>query len=343
MACYSIHTPWSPAGERALGAIAVAQVTADTGAQLDDLLERLGAPAVGPGRAALATLAGVDRGLVARFSPTQAHLMPHGSPLVVDAIVDRLRELGVAEAPADDPAAQYPEAGSLAEAAALHALAHAPSPLALDHVLEHRDRWLAAPDGRADPALAPLDRLLRPPTVALAGAPNVGKSSLVNALARREVSIVHDEPGVTRDHVGVTLTLAGLTVHLLDTPGLRPATDPIERGAIDLARAAIEGADLVVVAGDPMTAPPDLAGLGIRPGGAVLPVTLRADLLPSDDPRRRVGGGGADGGAGPIRTSALMGEGLEELAGAVLDALIPPSVRDAETLWAYHPSLAGVR
>jgi hypothetical protein len=328
---FRIQTPWSPAGERALGAIAVVQLHADTASELEGLLERLEVPRVAPGAVALAPLAGVDRGLVARFSPTLAHLTPHGSPLLLDALAERLRALNVRDAPADDPRALYPEAGSLAEAAALSAIAAAPSPMALDLVLEHRDRWLADPRARPDPALAPLDRLLRPPTVALAGAPNIGKSSLVNALARRRVSIVHDEPGVTRDHVGVTVVLDGLAVHLLDTPGLRPAADPIEREAIELARAAIEAADLVLLARDPLTPPPDLGALGVRPRGPVVPITLRADLATD-------GGGGA----GPLpepRTSALEGRGLADLAAAVREALIPRAVLDAESPWAYHPAL----
>ena len=82
--------------------------------------------------------------------------------------------------------------------------------------------------------------------VVLAGPPNAGKSSLLNALARREVAIVSPIAGTTRDTLEVRLDLAGLPVILIDTAGLRDSTDPIEAEGVRRARDLVERADLVL-------------------------------------------------------------------------------------------------
>ncbi len=80
--------------------------------------------------------------------------------------------------------------------------------------------------------------------VALIGAPNVGKSSLLNALAGREAAIVSPYAGTTRDPIEVTLDLGGVPVTLIDTAGLRPSEDPIEAEGIARAKARAASADL---------------------------------------------------------------------------------------------------
>ena len=82
--------------------------------------------------------------------------------------------------------------------------------------------------------------------VVIAGAPNAGKSSLLNAIAKREVAIVSDIPGTTRDIIEVSLDLNGLPVTLVDTAGLRESSDLIEIEGIRRARDRIERADLVL-------------------------------------------------------------------------------------------------
>lgn len=82
--------------------------------------------------------------------------------------------------------------------------------------------------------------------VVLAGPPNAGKSSLMNALARREVAIVSPVAGTTRDAIEVRLDLAGLPVVLVDTAGLRDSVDPVEAEGVRRARALVERADLVL-------------------------------------------------------------------------------------------------
>lgn len=83
-------------------------------------------------------------------------------------------------------------------------------------------------------------------TIAIVGEPNVGKSSLLNALARRDVAIVSDVPGTTRDLIEVALDLGGVAVTLVDTAGLRDTDDPVEQQGVARARARAEAADLVL-------------------------------------------------------------------------------------------------
>lgn len=86
--------------------------------------------------------------------------------------------------------------------------------------------------------------------VVILGAPNAGKSSLFNALARRDAAIVTDEPGTTRDLLEVTLDLQGLRVRLTDTAGLRDAPGKVEAIGIEKARAKAHGADLLLLLQD---------------------------------------------------------------------------------------------
>jgi tRNA modification GTPase len=87
-------------------------------------------------------------------------------------------------------------------------------------------------------------RLRQGVSIAVIGAPNVGKSSLVNAIAKRDVAIVTDLPGTTRDVIEVALDLDGLPITLLDTAGLRDSNDPIEQAGIARARERAAQADL---------------------------------------------------------------------------------------------------
>ncbi len=149
--------------------------------------------------------------------------------------------------------------------------------------------------------------------VVLAGPPNAGKSSLLNALARRDVAIVSAEPGTTRDVLEVHLDLAGHAVILTDTAGLREASGPIEQEGIRRALGKAREADLViwlVDAASPVWTPPPEIAAGRCP---VLTVANKADLTR----------GGAPGGMArkvppadltePVSISALTGEGLTTL------------------------------
>jgi tRNA modification GTPase len=141
--------------------------------------------------------------------------------------------------------------------------------------------------------------------VAIVGNPNVGKSSLFNALLGADRAIVTDRPGTTRDLVTETLDLDGLRLTLVDTAGLREATDPAEIEGVERSRQAVAVADAIVHVIDDDNLP--------EPGDANrLIVRNKIDVSPASDP-----------GAGVIAVSARTGDGLSQLRerlGLVLDA-----------------------
>jgi tRNA modification GTPase len=106
--------------------------------------------------------------------------------------------------------------------------------------------------------------------VAIAGRPNVGKSSLLNALAGREVAIVTGVPGTTRDLVWAQVQIDGIPVHLVDTAGLRETRDPVERIGVERAWACAREADVVLLVVD--------ASEGYVPADAEIAAGLPAGL-----------------------------------------------------------------
>jgi tRNA modification GTPase len=121
-------------------------------------------------------------------------------------------------------------------------------------------------------------------TVVLVGRPNVGKSSLLNALAREEAAIVTPVPGTTRDTVERRVEIAGIPLTIVDTAGLRDTADPVEAIGIERTWAAVERADLVLLlvdarAGADALDAEDLAILARLPSGiARVVVHNKADL-----------------------------------------------------------------
>jgi tRNA modification GTPase len=309
-ATWSIQTPTG-----APGAIGAVLLSATSGEALDAALARLGVASVGVGAVAVRDLSGVDRGIVARWSPTSAHFMPHGGAAVMRALVVALGASGLEQAAAD-PRRDYPEAATLLEARMLATLARAASPLAIDLLLEQPRRWSADPDASPDAARdQTLNRLVEPPLVVLRGPPNIGKSSLINALAGRRVALVSDVPGTTRDHVGVMVELSGLVVRLVDTPGVRATGDAIETEAAGIAARLTAAADLVLRCGDHSAAPPDVA----EPH---LTIATRLDL-------------GLPGWVFEAGVSALTGEGLAELAGRIRERLVPSATLADPAPWRF--------
>ena len=130
---------------------------------------------------------------------------------------------------------------------------------------------------------------------AVTGAPNVGKSSLVNALAGRDVAIVSARPGTTRDALETRVVLGGVPVTLVDTAGLRETDDPIEAEGVRRARERTARADLVIRVcdgvGDERAGTGDLSGLL---------VASKADL-------------GRRAPPGAIQVSVVTGTGLDTL------------------------------
>lgn len=135
--------------------------------------------------------------------------------------------------------------------------------------------------------------------VVLLGAPNAGKSALLNALARRDAAIVSDEPGTTRDLIDVSLDLNGHKVIVTDTAGLRSDPGRIEAMGIERSRARAAGADVVLWLSDCG----DEAGM---PAGAIRVLT-KMDLRKAPAP------------AGWLGISASTGYGLDALIGQLVE------------------------
>ncbi len=233
------------------GAIAILQLDGD----VTNVLRAATGIAQWPtGRARLTTLADIDRGLALRLTDKVAQLMPHGGPRVVQRLVAWLVDRGVELVAPDDVAPErvFPEATDRFEAMALAAVARAASPIAVDLLLDQPRRWRAATaDCNPDAERARrLNRLIDPPMVVVAGPANVGKSTLSNSLVGRSMSIAADRPGTTRDYTSGRIDLAGVVVDWHDTPGLRDSSDPIEVESVEIARALIARADMVVALTD---------------------------------------------------------------------------------------------
>jgi len=171
-------------------------------------------------------------------------------------------------------------------------------------------------------ATAPEGELLREGAQAvLAGRPNVGKSSLYNALIGEERAIVTEEPGTTRDALVTTVELGGFPFRLVDTAGLRESEARIERMGIEVTRKYLERADVVLLcvpAGEEPGEEEDsfLAGLD---GVPVVLVETKADL---EERSSRAAGSGAPAAPGQkmvnkVRVSTVSGEGLGVLREAL--------------------------
>ncbi|MEI8146988.1 MAG: tRNA uridine-5-carboxymethylaminomethyl(34) synthesis GTPase MnmE, partial [Alphaproteobacteria bacterium] len=116
--------------------------------------------------------------------------------------------------------------------------------------------------------------------IAIAGPPNAGKSTLMNALAKRDVAIVSPVAGTTRDLLEVRLDLGGVAAILVDMAGLRESADPIEQEGVRRARARLGDADLVLWLSEAGEEPEGL----LQPGKAVWRVKTKVDLSPEVKP-----------------------------------------------------------
>jgi tRNA modification GTPase len=156
--------------------------------------------------------------------------------------------------------------------------------------------------------------LTNPWKVVIVGRPNVGKSSLLNALAGFARSIVFDQPGTTRDIVTAEIALQGWPVRLVDTAGIREPGCALESAGIALARDQAAGADcrLIVIDTSQAPLPEDFELLAEWPQAIV--VAHKADLTDLWDDRAP---------ARARRVSSLTGSGVEALADAIAETLVP--------------------
>jgi tRNA modification GTPase len=158
-------------------------------------------------------------------------------------------------------------------------------------------------------------------TLAIVGRPNVGKSSLFNALLEQDRAIVTEIPGTTRDIVSETAAIGGIPVKLYDTAGIREATELVESLGIERSFQAMADADLTLVVVD-LSIPQNHEDRRLieraHSQGRTLLVGNKCDLAnhPADE---------------TIAVSALTGEGIGRLREAILEALAPAGAFEHET------------
>ena len=164
---------------------------------------------------------------------------------------------------------------------------------------------------------------------AILGRPNVGKSSLLNALLGYERAIVTNVPGTTRDTLEERVRLGGVLLRLVDTAGLRQSDDPVERLGVERSRSAVERARLVLLVldgGQALTAEDEEAIAAAQAAPNLICVVNKSDLAPAlneDALRARF--------PKICTVSAVTGDGLEELEQAIADCF-PAGVDEAGSL-----------
>lgn len=323
---HAILTP----SERA-GAIAMILLRAE------DLVE-LGFKPVERDRVARCDLLGIDDGVVLGIDERTVLLMPHGGVAIVRAISEALSERGAAVRDEVDPFEIYPEASSEIEAWCMLALSVSTSPMAVDQLLEHNQRWAAMGIHTVDCGAVievnqheqQLDRLIHPPTVVAVGRANVGKSSLLNALVGRHVALVADVAGTTRDHVGAPVDLGGLVVRWVDMPGIDERLG--ERDEFGIAIGALAEADLIVHCIDAGGEDGELdmrLRQAIQPETPIIRVGTRSDLG-----EHKV----------PVDVRVSLGaapSGVADLVSGIRNGLVPTEALGDPAPWRFWASLQG--
>jgi tRNA modification GTPase len=266
--------------------------------------------------------------------PLRVEVHCHGGRQVVSWLVELFRREGCVEVPWQellpalmphgDPRAWelLPQARTTRIAAILLDQCHGACRRALDAIgtaLDRNDR-ATAEQGLADlMQFTSIGRhLIEPWQVAVVGAPNAGKSSLVNALAGYQRSVVASVPGTTRDVVTVTVAFDGWLVELSDTAGLRQAPDELERGGVARAQQTLAASDLCLWLLDTTTQPIGPTMRLVDEIGAsrekILFVLNKIDLPPTWDARDL---------PQAVLVSARTGAGIDELIRQVLARLVP--------------------
>jgi tRNA modification GTPase len=172
--------------------------------------------------------------------------------------------------------------------------------------------------------------LTSPWRVVIAGPPNVGKSTLINALVGYERAIVFDQPGTTRDVVTAGVAIDGWPIELADTAGLRDGGDALEQSGAVRAREAIMSADLVILVLDvTQSGSPQNQNL-VREHPGALVVYNKCDLLPANSAAPQIPAGFPTG----LLASAKTGRNLSALCENISQRLVP-RVPPAETAIAF--------
>lgn len=189
------------------------------------------------------------------------------------------------------------------------------------------------PDHARLAALAPVGRhLVEPWRVVVAGPPNVGKSSLINALAGYQRSVVAPVAGTTRDVVTVRIAAEGWPIVLSDTAGLRESSELLESAGIELAKRELAAANVVVWVMDSTNPHPAWPPDHLR--GPNLVVVLNKCDQPTAWTSTDLGEAW-----GRLRVSATTGEGIPSLLGEIVRRCVPVAPLDGEAV-PFTPALA---
>lgn len=155
--------------------------------------------------------------------------------------------------------------------------------------------------------------------VAIAGSPNVGKSSLFNALVGAHRAIVSDRPGTTRDLVSEVVDLNGLRVTLVDTAGVAESSDAVEREGMSRARQAIRVADVVLLVCDSARTWMESREMLDEAGSRGIVVASKADVSTWSQP-------------GCVAVSSVSGTGIDQLIARVHAAVVGESTHDTPAI-----------
>lgn len=272
--------------------------------------------------------------IVCRRAENQIEVHCHGGRVAARRIVDDLQSAGAVEQPWTDWIASHES--SAIRASARQALARAVSLRtakilldqhngALENAIREILSALEKKKTHPDEVIAEIDALLslapvglhfvHPWRLVIAGAPNVGKSSLLNALVGFERALVFDQPGTTRDVVTVPMALAGWPIEACDTAGWRRSDDALEAEGVARARQQAAGADCLLLVFDlsqPWTA--DKQELFAAWPQAIV-VHNKCDLPVAYRPE--------DLGADFVATSAVVGRGIDRLIERIVHHLVP--------------------
>ena len=192
-------------------------------------------------------------------------------------------------------------------------------PIPPERVLESTDRLIASLEQLV--ATGRAGELVREGAlIVLAGAPNVGKSSLFNALVGRRRAIVTDIPGTTRDAIEAVIDTPAVPLRLVDTAGMRDASDPIERMGVEISTSYASRAAVLLACGDSAESFDALRAVVEGTDAPVIAVRTKADLplrdaVTIDDVALRLGA------RTTVSVSAETGEGLSTLIDAIVDAV----------------------
>jgi hypothetical protein len=345
-------SPWATPGGVGVLQLLAAPSGEAASAALDACLSNLCGVTTRVGQVALRKFGAIDTGLVARTQGESAVLMPHGGLALLRELEAALATLGVQPLHGQAALASvarelFPESRSDVDARALLALAHAPSPDAADCLLAQHERWSRHAAGpHSGPAMVhertcALRHLLTPALVVLRGRANIGKSTLLNALASQRVSIVENRAGTTRDHVGAMIDCAGLALAIVDTPGLRDTSDAIEQEALRQAESLAQRADLLLLCRDGEHEVPPLPS-GFR--GQTLVIALRSDRVARTARSRKESSPSTTdvrvGGLDAPDLSIASREGLTVLTQRMREALLPSDLLRSTRPWRFWDDAA---